>query len=73
MTYEPWMLAAIDQAGYNGIRSEHLNAVAEELLRTGLTEIDSSTFKAACQRCGVDPDNFAQADLDRLERIMNAE
>ena len=32
MTYEPWMLAAIDQAGYNGIREEHIIAVANELV-----------------------------------------
>lgn len=73
MTYEPWMLAAIDQAGYNGIRIEHINAVAAELLRTGLTEIDRSTFEAACQHCGIAPDNFTQEDLNRLEDIMNAD
>lgn len=73
MTYEPWMLAAIDQAGYNGIRSEHISAVAAELLHTGLTEIDRSTFEAACRRCGVDPDCFTQEDLNKLECVMNAE
>ena len=46
MSYEPWMLAAIDQAGYNGIRNEHISAVAAELLHTGLTKIDRSTFEA---------------------------
>ena len=38
MSYEPWMLAAIDQAGYNGIRNEHISAVAVDLLHTGMTE-----------------------------------
>lgn len=73
MSYEPWMLAAIDQAGYNGIRNEHISAVAAELLHTGLTEIDRNAFEAACRRCGVAPDCFAQEDLNKLECIMNAE
>lgn len=73
MSYEPWMLEAIDQAGYNGIRNEHISAVAAELLHTGLTEIDRSTFEAACQRCGVTPVCFAQEDLNKLECVMNAE
>lgn len=72
-TYKPWMLAAIDQAGYNKIRIEHINAVAAELLRTGLTEIGRSTFEAACRRCGIAPGNFTQEDLNRLEHIMNAD
>lgn len=71
MSYDGWMLAAIDKAGYNGIRSEHIYEVANELLRTGLTEIDRSTFNAACNRCGIDPSCFTQADLDELENVMN--
>lgn len=73
MSYEPWMLAAIDQAGYNGIRNEHISVVASELLHTGLTKIDRSTFEAACLRCGIAPDSFTQEDLSKLECVMNAE
>ena len=73
MSYEPWMLAAIDQAGYNGIRNEHISAVAAELLHIGLTEIDRNTFEDACWRCGVAPDRFTQEDLSKLECVMNAE
>lgn len=73
MSYEPWMLAAIDQAGYNGIRNAHVSAVAAELLHTGLTEIDRSTFETACRRCGVAPDCFTQEDLNKLEYFMNEE
>ena len=32
--FEPWMLAAIDDAGYNGIRDEHLDRVANEIYKT---------------------------------------
>lgn len=38
--FEPWQLGLIDEAGYNGIRDEHIEKVAESLLSTGLTEID---------------------------------
>lgn len=69
--FEPWQLAAIDDAGYNGIRDEHIDRVAESLLSTGLTEIDRSTFDYHCHKCGVDPDNFTQADLDRLQEKLN--
>ena len=37
--FEPWQLGVLDEAGYNGIRDEHIERVAESLLSTGLTEI----------------------------------
>ena len=71
MSFEPWMLAAIDQAGYNGIRTEHINAVAEEILSTGVTEVSQQDFDTACCRCGITSENFTQADLDKLqERLL---
>ena len=50
------MFAVIDDAGYNGIRDEH---------------IDRSTFEYNCHKCGIDPNNFTQADLDRLQEKLN--
>ena len=69
--FEPWQLAAIDAAGYNGIRDEHIDRVADALLATGLSEIDRSTFDRQCRSCGIAPDNFTQADLDRLQEKLN--
>ena len=69
--FEPWQLGMIDEAGYNGIRDEHIDRVADSLLSTGLAEIDRSTFNSHCRRCGIDPDNFSQADLDRLQNKLN--
>ena len=46
--FKPWQLAAIDDAGYNGIRDEHIDRVASSLLATGLTEIDRSIFDYHC-------------------------
>ena len=73
MVFEPWQLAMLDDAGYNGIRDEHIDRVAESLLATGLTEIDRSTFDYHCHKCGVDPSNFTQADLYVLELLLDEE
>ena len=64
-------LAVIDDAGYNGIRDEHINRVAESLLSTGLTKIDRSTFDYHCHKCVITPENFMQADLERLQKKSN--
>lgn len=69
--FEPWQLAMIDAAGYNGITDEHINKVAESLKSTGLTDIDSSTFDYHCRKLGINPNNFTQADLDCLQEILN--
>ena len=61
----------IDEAGYTGIRDEHIEKVANSLLATGLTEIDRSTFDYQCRKCGIDPDNFTQSDLVALQERLN--
>ena len=69
--FEPWKLTAIDALGFNGIRDEHIEKVATLLLTTGLAEIDRTTFENHCYRCGIDPRNFTQMDLDRLQEELN--
>ena len=71
MSYEPWMLVAIDETGYNGIRYEHIEEVAKKLLETGKIEIDYTTFCEVCRECFIDPDNFRQDDLDKLQKRLN--
>lgn len=71
MYYKPWMLAAMDQAGYNGITDIHIDAVAKEILKTGITQVSRQDFETACRRCGVNPDSFRQDDLDALEDRLN--
>lgn len=69
--YKPWQLAAMDEAGYNGIREEHLEKMEQAIVDTGLHEIDQDTFDRCCNRCGIDPRNFKQEDLDRLQDRLN--
>lgn len=66
--FDAWILAAIDDAGYNGIRDEHLDRVADEIYKTGLSEIDRDTFERACRRAGVDSKLI---DAESLERLKN--
>ena len=68
--FEPWKLAAMDEAGVSGIREEPIDAVAEEILRMGITEVSRQDFDRACWNCNIAPSNFTQEDLDRLERRL---
>lgn len=69
--FEPWQLAMIDDAGYNGVQDEHIDRVAESLLATGFTEINRNMFEYHCRKCGINPNNFTQADLNALEEKLN--
>ncbi len=71
MSFQPWMLGAIDDAGYNGIRDEHIDKVADRLLATGQTEIDRASFDDACRSCGIRSDLFTQDNLDSLKERLN--
>lgn len=65
--FEPWMLAAIDDAGYNGIRDEHIDRVADEIYKTVLSEIGRADFECACRRSGVDSDLFDEESFEKLK------
>jgi len=71
MPFEPWMLADINHAGYNGITDAHINAVAREIVEMGIVQVSKLDFEYACRRCGIDPDSFTQDDLERLEDRLN--
>ena len=71
MAYEAWQLGLIDSAGYNGIREEHIEAVAKEIEKLPQNNIDNSAFQSACYRAGVDPNNFKQSDIDSLQDYLN--
>lgn len=69
--FELWQLGMIDEAGYNGIRDEHIQKLANSLLAAGITEVDRATFEFHCSECGINPDNFTQTDLERLKEKLN--
>lgn len=71
MAFEPWQLGLIDEAGYNGIRDEHLERVAREIEKIPQDVIDTDDFRADCRRACVDPENFTQSDLDELQEYLN--
>lgn len=71
MPFEPWQLAMMDQTGYNGIREEHVEEVAQEILQMGISQVSRQDFDRACWNCNIDPSNFTQADLDRLQEKLN--
>ena len=70
---EPWKLAAMDEAGYNGITEKHLQKVAAAINKVAADTIDNATFERCCRQCGIDPENFTQANLDRLQEILDGE
>lgn len=47
--FEPWMLGIIDEAGYNGLTDEHIQRVADEILKMGITNVSRADFERACQ------------------------
>ena len=71
MAFEAWQLGLIDAAGYNGIRGEHIEAVARDLENLPQDVIETGDFCSACYRAGIDPDNFTGSDLDALQERLN--
>ena len=56
--FEPWQLAMMDQAGYNGIREAYIEEVAWEILSMGVSEASRQDFDRACWNRNIDPSNF---------------
>lgn len=69
--FEPWQLGMLDETGYNGIRDEHIEKISESLRSKRLTDISRTAFETHCYKCGIDPNNFTQEDLDELQKQLN--
>lgn len=69
--FEPWMLGIIDGAGYNGLTDEHIQRVADEILKMGITNVSRADFERACRLAFVAPENFGDDDIARLEELLN--
>lgn len=71
MAFEPWMLAAMEDAGYM-TTSHGLNMrIAHYLSRTASGEVGEEEFTDACIACGVDPNSITQSDLDDIQHKLN--
>ena len=69
--FEPWQLGLIDQAGYNGIRAEHIRRVGDELNKLPYDNLDEQDFRSACRWVCINPDNFSQSDIEALQDYLN--
>jgi len=71
MNFEPWMLAAMEDAGYMDT-SHGLNMkVAHYLAENGSDNIGNEEFADACIACGVDPDSITSSDLEDIQNKLN--
>ena len=57
--FEPWQLGLIDQAGYNGIRAEHIRRVGDELNKLPFDDLNDQDFRSACLLICINHDNFS--------------
>ena len=70
--FEPWQLAAMEEAGYMDTSIGLVNRVARYLAQSPSEFIEPEEFQSACVSCGVDPDSFTQGDLNRLRKTLNS-
>lgn len=71
MSYEPWQLAAMEEAGYMDTSIGRVNRVARYLSKSPHGAISLEGFQEACIACGVNSDSFTQGDLDQLQKRLN--
>ena len=71
MSFEPWMLNAMEEHGHTTTNVGLINRVAYYLADSPNDVIDTAEFRSACYACNVDPDSFTQKDLDQLQRKLN--
>ena len=71
MGFKAWRLGAMEEAGYMDTNEGLISRVANYFANSTSDTIDTDEFRQACINCNVDPDSFMQADLDRLQQILN--
>ena len=65
--FEPWQLAMIDEAGYNGIRDEHIDKIAESILSSADDQINDTIISRHCYKCGINPYNLDSNDIIKIK------
>ena len=69
--FETWKKSMREAAGFEGITEEHLKRVAEEIKLFGKTRVTAQDFNRACIKCGINPGNFTDKDINRLQEILD--
>lgn len=71
MSFKPWHLAAMEDAGLTDTNDGLINRVAYELAKSSNDEIGNEEFISACIKCGVDPYSFTSEDMEKLQKKLN--
>ncbi len=71
MPFQPWMFAAMEEAGYGDTNESLINRVENYLSDNPNDVIDTAEFRTACIDCGVDPDSFTQDDFEKLQSKLD--
>lgn len=71
MSYKPWMLGAMEEAGYMTTNEGLINRVANALSESPNDVINTDEFRKVCISCNVDPDSFTERDFEALQKKLN--
>ena len=63
MFFEPWMFAAMEEAGYMDTIEGRINRVAKYLSDGSFREYTIEEIREACFACNIDPDEFSEEDI----------
>ena len=67
MSYEAWMLNAMEEIGYTDTEKGLNNRLVEAIDELDEDEIDTETFIDICIEKGIDPDTVTEEDLDYIQ------
>lgn len=67
MSYEAWMLNAMEEKGYTDTEKGLNNRLVEAIDELDEDEIDTETFIDICIEKGMDPDTVTEDDLDYIQ------
>ncbi len=67
MSYEAWMLNAMEEKGYTDTEKGLNNRLVEAIDELDEDEIDTETFIDICIEKGIDPDTVTEDDLDYIQ------
>lgn len=70
MDFDPWMLDAIDEAGYNGVREDDLEEIADLIKHHHEFNVSESTIRFYAAKCGINPNNLTRKDISKIYDLL---